>query len=302
MNGSLFDIQHYAVHDGPGIRTLVFLKGCPLSCRWCCNPESQSRAPELRWYSSRCTASLACVPACPARAIASGPEGLRIDRTLCAGCESWSCIEACPEGALARVGTRMTVGSVLREVARDRDFYRNSGGGVTFSGGEPFAQAPFLLALLRGCVELGIPAAVETCGFAREEDLVASESLVGLFLFDLKVMDPDRHRALTGVGNALVLSNLTALARRCPDRILVRVPIIPAHTDDTPNLEAIARFMSRRGLRQVHLEPYHTLGVEKYSGLGRTYGCEADPRTLTRERIEEIGHIFSGHGIRCELS
>jgi pyruvate formate lyase activating enzyme len=195
----------------------------------------------------------------------------------------------------------MTVESVLQCVAQDQDFYRNSGGGVTFSGGEPFAQAPFLLALLRGCRELGISTAVETCGFVRGEDLAASEPLVDTFLFDLKVMDPERSSALTGQENALILENLTALARRCPDRIIVRVPLIPGDTDDLPNLEAIAQFMLQHGLGQVQLEPYHILGIEKYSGLGRPYSCEADPCTLTRERIREIGQVFELQEIRWEV-
>ncbi|MGD0719274.1 MAG: glycyl-radical enzyme activating protein [Thermoplasmata archaeon] len=239
--------------------------------------------------------------ACPARAIVMGPEGLCIDRTYCKACATWPCVEACPESALVRVGSDMTVEAVLGGVARDRDFYRNSGGGVTFSGGEPFAQAPFLLALLRGCRQLGISTAVETCGFVRWEDLAASEPLVDTFLFDLKVMDPERSKALTGRDNALILENLAVLAQRCPDRIIVRVPLIPGDTDDTPNLEAIAQFMLRHGLGHVHLEPYHTLGTEKFSGLGRAYGCEADPRALTRERVQEIGQLFEAHGIRWEL-
>ncbi len=301
MKGTLFDIQHYAVHDGPGIRTLVFLKGCPLACDWCCNPESQSHLPELRSHAVRCRSSQRCVSACPAGAIRVGSEGLFIDRTHCTVCPSWSCVEACPESALVRIGAETTVESVLQRVADDRDFYRNSGGGVTFSGGEPFAQAPFLLALLQGCRERGISTAVETCGFVRGEDLVASEPFVDLFLFDLKVMDQERSKTLTGQDNALILENLAALAQRCPERIIVRVPLIPGATDDTPNLEAIAQFMLRHGLDQVQLEPYHVLGTEKYSGLGRTYACEADPRALTRERIHEIGRVFEAQGIRWEV-
>jgi pyruvate formate lyase activating enzyme len=228
-------------------------------------------------------------------------EGLRIDRYHCRTCLNWVCIEACPESALVRVGSEMTVEAVLQRVAKDRDFYRNSGGGVTFSGGEPYSQAPFLLALLRGCRELGVPTAVETCGFARGEDILETVPLVDLFLFDLKAMDPERSKALTGQDNALILKNLAMLAQRCPDSIVVRVALIPGATDDNPNIEAIAQFMLHHGLNRVHLEPYHTLGIEKYAGLGRSDAWEADPCDLTRERIQEIGRVFETQGIRWEV-
>jgi pyruvate formate lyase activating enzyme len=195
----------------------------------------------------------------------------------------------------------MTAEAVLEQVAKDKDFYRNSGGGITFSGGEPFAQAAFLQALLEGCRDRGISTVVETCGFARNEDIVTAEPLVDFFLFDLKVMDPERSAALTGQDNKPILENLAMLAGRCPERVIVRVPIIPGATDDTSNLEAIARFMAEHELKLVHLEPYHTLGAEKYSGLGRTYGCDADPRSLTRERMQELGSIFEGKGVRWEV-
>jgi pyruvate formate lyase activating enzyme len=195
----------------------------------------------------------------------------------------------------------MTTEEVLRRVKKDKDFYRNSGGGVTFSGGEPFAQALFLKELLKGCRELEIPTVVETCGFARREDVETTEPLVDLFLYDLKVMDPERSRTLTGQDNKMVLENLTMLASSCPERVIVRVPLIPGSTDNDTNIESIAQFMVRHGLDHVNLEPYHTLGAEKYPGLGRAYACKADPRVLTRERVQEIGMVFERQGIRWEV-
>ncbi len=190
-------MQHYAVHDGPGIRTLVFLKGCPLSCAWCANPESQSLLPEIRQVRARCARCLRCARACPSRAI-SAPDGEpRLDRSRCLTCRGHECAAVCPEHALLTAGREWTVDELVDRVARDADFYRNSGGGVTFSGGEPLAQPDFLLAALERCRAIGIHTAVETCGYAARDQVAAVEPLVDLFLDDLKVADPARHRART---------------------------------------------------------------------------------------------------------
>jgi pyruvate formate lyase activating enzyme len=293
----LFDIQHYAVHDGPGIRTLVFLKGCPLRCAWCANPESQRPAPEVRHLSARCRACLRCADACPRGAIAAIGGVPRIQRDRCAGCDRTDCVAACPERALVRAGEEWSLDDVIARVAADRDFYRNSGGGVTFSGGEPFAQARFLLAALARCRSLGIHTAVETCGHASPDDLDTAEPLVDLFLFDLKVADPDRHRALTGTGNALILDNLRQLAGRGADRIVVRVPVVPGLTDSAANVEALASLTASLGIARAELCAYHPLGRAKYVELGLPE--PPDPPAPTPEALERVADAFVTRGVAC---
>jgi pyruvate formate lyase activating enzyme len=297
VKGVLFDIQHYAVHDGPGIRTLVFLKGCRLSCAWCSNPESQRGEPELRQLLARCKACLRCAHACPTDAITTPAGTPQLDREHCESCTSRACVEACPEHALAVSGREWSVDDVVARVAKDVDFYRNSGGGVTVSGGEPFVQAEFLLAALKRCRALGIHTAVETCGHADRHDITTAEPLVDLFLYDLKVADPARHHELTGADNALVLDNLRLLARRDPGKIVIRVPIVPAFTDDRANIEAIARLARELGIARVELCPYHPLGRGKYGELGRPEPI--DPPQPMPDALAHIADVFESHGVRC---
>jgi pyruvate formate lyase activating enzyme len=300
--GILFDIQPWAVHDGPGIRTLVFLKGCPLACKWCCNPESQAFGPDLRFEGWRCLHCLACMHACPSGAI-TGVDGTPVpDREACVPCDTFDCVGACPGTALRKVGRVWEALDVVAEVARDLDFFRNSGGGVTFSGGEPLAQPEFLLAMLRACREQGISTALETCGHASPEDLEAVAPWVDLFLFDLKVMDPARHEALTGRDNGVILRNLAWLAARDPDRVVVRHAVIPGLTDDAANHAAIADFMTAHGLARLDLEPYHPLGVPKYEGLGLACPCDPDPRALDGPRLDALLACFKARGLACELA
>jgi pyruvate formate lyase activating enzyme len=300
--GTVSDIQAYAVHDGPGIRTLVFLKGCPLACDWCCNPETQGFGSDLRYEAWRCLRCLGCVGACPSRAIEEAFGVPRVRRDACATCASFACVDACAGGALAKVGREMTAEAVVAEVARDADFFRNSGGGVTFSGGEPFAQPEFLLAMLELLRDRGIPAAVETCGHARPEDLAASEPLVDAFLFDLKLMDPARHAALTGRDNALILSNLRWLASRAPGKVVIRHAIIPGLNDDPATHAALADLMLELEVRRLELEPYHPLGEPKYAALGRTRRCAPDPRALDEGRMGDLVAYFRGRGLCCEVA
>jgi pyruvate formate lyase activating enzyme len=299
--GVVFDIQHYAVHDGPGIRTLVFLKGCPLRCAWCCNPESQAFEPELLHAGLKCRSHLACSAACPNGAVRTDDGGPSFDRATCLACGGHPCVEACPSGALSVAGTRMTADQVMARVAADRAFYANSGGGVTFSGGEPFAQPEFLRDLLARSKSLRIHTAVETCGHAARDVFEAMEPLVDLFLFDLKVLDAGRHREATGVSNDLILENLWSLAARRAEDVTVRVPLVPGFTDDVGNLEATAALLLGLGLRRVELMPYHPLGMDKYAALGRTYslGGVAPPH---RSAVEACASMFCSSGLIRERS
>lgn len=269
--GIVFDIQHYAVHDGPGIRTLVFLKGCPMACSWCCNPESQRFEPELTHNGARCRACYACRKACPLGAVSVGEEGPLFGRGTCDRCASRPCVDACPQGALSVAGTRMTADQVTARVGADRAFYLNSGGGVTFTGGEPFAQPDFLKELLARSRDLGIHTAVETCGLADPRVVAECEPLADLFFFDLKIADRARHAEMTGVPNDAILQNLKALAAKRPGDVTVRVPLVPGCTDGDDNISAIGALLASLGIRRVQVMPYHPLGADKYAALGRRY-------------------------------
>ena len=260
--GIVFDIMRYSVRDGPGIRTTVFLKGCPLSCAWCHNPESRSAGVEMMLFPERCIDCGDCSRSCP-NGVMTGPAG------ECDRCGS--CAAVCQTGAREVAGRKMTAEKVMAEVERDIIFYDQSGGGVTFSGGEPLAQAGFLLELLAGCRERKIHATVDTTGYCPLDKLLQVSELTNLFLYDLKVMDQELHKRYTGVSNRLVLDNLRELASRRKN-IVIRVPVIPGINDDRGNITDTGRFVSSLpGVNKVQILPYHRAGVEKYRRLGLEY-------------------------------
>ena len=263
--GRVFDVQRFSLHDGPGIRTVVFFKGCPLRCAWCANPESQRAAPEVAWFENLCAGCGRCAEACTRGAVTMDGGRPVTDRRLCAACGD--CAAACARGARRLMGREVTADDVIADVRRDAPFYRRSGGGVTFSGGEPLSQPAFLLACLRRCRRLGYHTTVETCGQARWEDLVAAAEVADLFLYDLKQLDPERHEQLTGAGNELVLENLEQLLATGAE-VRVRVPVVPGANDDAASVAALADFVARHpGIRKLELLPYHPLGLHKYAAL-----------------------------------
>ena len=275
VEGLIFDIKKYAIHDGPGIRTTVFLKGCPLSCPWCHNPEGISSKPHLVYRKDLCIGCGECLNACPNGAIVNkGNEGFVTIPSLCKGCGT--CAEVCPAEAREIIGRKETVQQVLEEIEKDVPFYDTSGGGVTFSGGEPLMQPGFLVPLLEACGERGIHRAVDTSGYADPATLMAVAERTDLFLFDIKLMDPDRHRALTGVSNERILSNLFNLAGTGA-KLAVRIPLIPGINDDEENLERTATFLKGlpNGISSIHILPYHETGLSKYKKLGRDYRFRA---------------------------
>jgi pyruvate formate lyase activating enzyme len=263
----VFNIMRFALHDGPGIRTTVFLKGCPLSCWWCHNPESLRPAPEIVYFPERCRLCGDCIPACPAGAIELRGRTL-LRSQACRSCGA--CVEACLAGARELAGRRMTVSEVLREVERDAVFFDESGGGVTLSGGEPLAQPWFAEPLLAGCRERRIHTTLDTCGFAPRSDFLRVAARADLVLFDLKLTDPDRHLKYTGVSNQVILENLEALSRT-GRALVVRVPVIPGVNDDDEEVERLAGLLSDRGIRRVDLLPYHRIGADKYRRFGLSY-------------------------------
>ena len=295
--GLVFDIQRFSIHDGPGIRTTVFLKGCPLRCPWCHNPEGQENVPELLLAPALCIRCGTCVEACPDQAATAAAEA-PTNGANCTRCGA--CVEACASGARRMAGASLTAAEVLAAVDKDRVFYVESGGGVTFSGGEPLMQAAFLRACLEGSRERGHHTVVDTCCHAPTRELLDVAAAVDLFLFDLKLMDDARHRELLGVSNRLILDNARALGKRGAPMWL-RVPLLPGVNDDQDNLEATARFARTLGsVVQVNLLPYHRTGSEKYRRLGRPDGMESRPEP-TPERVAEVVAFLSKQGLNVKV-
>jgi pyruvate formate lyase activating enzyme len=300
MEGQLFDIQHFAVHDGPGIRTLVFLKGCPMNCAWCCNPESKSTDYQIRYIDSKCNACFGCLAVCPADAITPGSETtLEINFDACKTCISKPCIQSCNYGALTLTGYTLGPEELLEIICKDIPFFRNSGGGVTFTGGEPLMQPEFLVTLLKGCKDAGIHTAIETCGYANRADLKVISELTDLFLFDVKIIDAEKHREHTGQSNQVILENLEYLTAS-GSKIILRFPLIPGITDTDENVGDVIRLMERLGLKEIDLEPWHSLGVAKYGEFGIENRMAGLPETGYQvERLYQIRQMFASSSITC---
>jgi pyruvate formate lyase activating enzyme len=287
--GIVFDIRRFSIHDGPGIRTTVFFKGCPLQCAWCHNPESQSAEPELIVRPNRCLRCGACVEACPEDAIRMGAEGPCTDRARCEQCGL--CVDACFSGAREMAGREMPAAQVMAEIERDRPFYDESGGGATFSGGEPLLQPEFLLELLQTCRAGGIHTALDTCGYAPWAVLDRIRPYVNLFLYDVKTLDDRKHRALTGVSNERILRNLRALGAGGA-AIVVRVPVIPGVNDENGEMRAIGALAAELpSVVRIALLPYHRIGVEKYGRIAREYSLpELQPPS--QEQIAALAQML----------
>ena len=297
--GFIFDIKRYAINDGPGIRLTVFLKGCPLSCQWCHNPESISRSVEKMYSENRCIGCQSCVLACPEKACSLEKSGIITHSGLCTVCGK--CAEACPADASEISGRQETVGNIMAEIVRQTVFFDQSGGGVTFSGGEPLMQPAFLKSLLDECGKLDIHRTVDTSGFANQETLLEIARRTDHFLYDLKIMDSTRHKTFIGVGNEKILNNLEALAEFGAS-IDIRIPLIRGINDDDENINQSAVFISRLPgpTRNVNLLPFHNIAKNKYKKLGKPLEFDSMKAPL-ENRQKTIIAIFESYGIQAEM-
>lgn len=296
IKGRVFSVQGYSIHDGPGVRTTVFLNGCPLRCKWCQNPESQKLEPALFFFPEKCTGCGACVPACPERAISLENGLSKTDRTLCCACGS--CAKACPSKARELVGEEKSAGELLERICRDRIFFASSGGGVTLSGGEVLSQPQFSAALLELCKTEGLHTAIETCGFGSWDSFERILDHTDLVLYDFKHMDSASHKLGTGVGNELILENAERVYHTAKKKMAARVPIIPGFNDTQENMASLASFiMNRLGAGvKVHLLPYHNLGESKKERMEQ-YGAQFKTDVPTDESLTFLMRPFESAGI-----
>ena len=292
MTGIVFNIQRFSVNDGPGIRTTVFLKGCPLHCRWCHNPESISPKKELILREDRCIRCGDCLRLCRNGAISEKDGKFVTSRRACQQCGD--CVQLCYAEAREIVGKEMSVEEVMKEIERDAVFFDESGGGVSFSGGEPFLQHEFLLQLLKISKGRGFRTVVDTTGFTSANILEESLPFVDLFLYDVKTLDEQKHKDYTGVSNQQILGNLQLLLHRRKD-VIVRIPIIPGVNDSPQEIQQIGSFVgSLGGIREVQLLPYHQTGIEKYRRLGLEYTMN-ETTPPTEKQLNEIADELGNH-------
>ncbi|WP_407308206.1 (2S)-3-sulfopropanediol dehydratase activating enzyme [Desulfosporosinus paludis] len=292
--GYVFNIQHYSVHDGPGIRTIVFLKGCPLRCKWCSNPESQQPNPELGYNPNKCigiNSCLRCAEVCIYGAVKQDQDEndkIAIDRQLCKEC--LLCTDACPSKALEVFGKQTSIEDIIQAVEKDSAFYSRSGGGLTFSGGEPLMQAEFVTEVLKVAHRRRINTTIETCGYADWSQLERVCQHLNSLIMDIKCIDSEKHKAFTNVSSELILENFTNLCEKFPNLPkLIRTPVIPGFNDTQEDIQAIVDFIKDRPNVRYELLPYHRLGQQKYTYLGKEYSLEG--MKLDDERFNQLKGI-----------
>ena len=294
---NITNIERFATHDGPGIRTTVFLKGCPLFCPWCANPETQSLQSILFYDAKRCIGCHACEKACTHKAISFANGSFAYHADLCEYCSA--CEKACLQEAISFQGRQVTKEAIMEEICKDRDYYVNSGGGITFSGGEPFVQSDALWELLRACKQEGYHTAVETTGNYSRERLIRMMPLIDLFLYDFKHLDDAILHTVTGGDNSLIKENLTYLLKVDANKVIVRMPIIPGFNYERELLHKTMRYLKSIGVRTIHLLPYHTLGQPKYAKMGKRYTMTTE--MLQKEELREYQYFGEALGMQVNI-
>lgn len=299
IKGSIFDIERFAVHDGPGIRTVIFLKGCSLKCLWCANPEGQSIRPQLVFIRDKCINCKRCVLVCPQRAIKILNNNIIQDWSKCEDC--LKCIEVCPVAARQQKGYNCSVKEVMNEVVKDIPFYRRSGGGVTLSGGDPIAQVDFSRGILKLCKDQNIHTAIETSGYTNWINFLKIIKYTDLIYIDIKHMSPVKHKLFTGVSNTKILANIEKISK-LEKSFIIRIPVIPGYNDSDNNIIETCRFAkSLNNLMGIELLPYHKLGKCKYEYLGMDY-LLGNVNIPSNKKMKYITKLVKSQGIKCIIN
>lgn len=297
--GVIFDIQDFSVQDGPGIRTTVFFKGCPLKCRWCSNPEGQNINPELFYFISLCKQSHRCAITCPLGAVKVNAGGYPVfNRNICCNCKTKNCTNTCYSDALRITGYHLTVDEIIKKVQPNIHFYKNSNGGLTFSGGEPFLQHQFVKSLLHKCNENGISAGVETCGYFNWENISSFIDDFDFIYYDIKSLDNEIHKKTTGRDNKIILENLEKLTANNSAKVIVSIPVIPGVNDNGTEITGIAAYCKDLNIKKIRFLPYHAYGREKYTALGRSYDLE-EVNEMPNDTLNMIRDTITSSGIEC---
>ena len=299
--GLIAKIERYAIYDGPGIRTLIFMKGCPMRCIWCSSPQTQNSYPEVVYCSERCIGCYDCINLCPENAISISSSGkVNIDRVLCTNCGD--CTQICPTEALKLVGEFMSIEQVMIEILKDKAFYERSGGGVTISGGEPLMQAEFVNDLLCECHRYSIHTAIETAGFAEWKAFETIRNCIDLLFFDIKIVDTKKHKELTGVSNKKILENIRRVDEEWNLPVILRFPLVPGINDSENDLNKLSEFVSSlKRIDTLEILPYHRLGEYEYATLGREYKLK-DVEIPDDSYLKKIRNFLGEHIPKVKVS
>lgn len=295
MNGIICEIEKFAIHDGPGIRTVVFFKGCPLRCLWCSNPETLKMNPQVYYNMNKCISCFSCINVCDDNSIEKNGDKITINRDKCISCDK--CIDICPVGALSKVGKDITVDKLFEEIIKDEAYFRNSGGGVTLSGGEVLLQSEFAAEFLKKCKEEYIHTAIETSGYADIDIIKKVIRYTDFIMYDIKHTDDDTHKKLTGVSNKKIIDNLKKISE-LNKKIVIRIPLIHGLNDSDTNIRNTCLIAELCGIQEIHILPYHEMGKEKYRQLEKKYSLGGDNRNSDKN-LSRVKNIIESYNIKC---